>query len=443
MNLTAEVRKIGRRNFLKAAGGASALAALGTTAIVRGPARGGPVRAALIGYGKQGRMLRDCMDADLMSLVAICDIRPASDADKAASAGVRWYQDWRRLLKDERIEAVLIATPLWTHAEIATACLKAGKHVLCETAMAGDTAGCRQMMEAAQRNKRILAMGYQDYYEPLYWAAYHNIFKQGILGDVYAIEAARHSYNSGRVESEPDAVSFDPRPWGYASMEQLLNWRLYRQYSAGLMAEWGGALVSLTNWFLEAVPVAVQANGGIFSYKDGRDVDDHVYATLEYPNGRTVTLSLIQSNGLEKSYTQFMGTKGTLILGRDEALLFTKKEANHATVAMAKLNGSQAVMDASASRNEEASNHSVLAGGGSAGQGNGTAAFQQEIAGFCGAIRTGAPFRCDVAHAYDIARTCFAVNDAIRQNKRLNLQGVQAFNEPRAFDVADHWSQYA
>jgi hypothetical protein len=110
---------------------------------------------------------------------------------------------------------------------------------------------------------------------------------------------------------------------------------------------------------------------------------------------------------------------------------------------MAKLNGSQAVMDASASRNEEASNHSVLAGGGSAGQGNGTAAFQQEIAGFCGAIRTGAPFRCDVAHAYDIARTCFAVNDAIRQNKRLNLQGVQAFNEPRAFDVADHWSQYA
>jgi len=86
MNLTAEVRKIGRRNFLKAAGGASALAALGTTAIVRGPARGGPVRAALIGYGKQGRMLRDCIDADLMSLVAICDIRPASDADKAASA---------------------------------------------------------------------------------------------------------------------------------------------------------------------------------------------------------------------------------------------------------------------------------------------------------------------------------------------------------------------
>ena len=431
MNFTAEVRKIGRRNFLKAAGGASTLAALGTTAIVRGPSRGGPIRAALIGYGKQGRILCNCMDGDLMSLVAICDIRPASEGDKTAFVGVRWYQDWRRLLKDERIEAVLIATPLWTHAEIATACLQAGKHVFCETAMASDVNGCRQMMEAAQKSRRLLTIGYQDYYEPLYWAAYHNIIKQGILGDVYTIEAARHNYNSGRVENDAGAVTFDPRPWGYASLEQLLNWRLYRQYSDGLMAEWGGALVSLTNWYLNAAPVAVQATGGILSYKDGRDVNDHVYATLEYPNGRAATLSLIQSNGLEGSYTQFMGTKGTLILGKEEALLFAENEGSHATVGVAKLNGSQAVMNASASRNEEASNHSVLSGGGSTGQGNGTAAFQQEIAGFCGAIRTGAPFRCDVVHAYDTALTCFAVNDAIRQNRRLSIQGLRACSQPR------------
>jgi predicted dehydrogenase len=442
MALTAEARKIGRRNFLKAAGGVSALAALGTTAIVRGPSRGGPVRVALIGYGKQGRMLRNCMDADLISLVAICDIRPASEADKAASAGVHWHQDWRRLLKEERIEAVLIATPLWTHAEIATACLKAGKHVLCETAMASDAEGCRQMMEAAKKGGRLLAIGYQDYYEPLYWAAYHNIMKQGILGEVYAIEAAWHSYNSGRVEKDAGAASFDPRPWGYASLEQLLNWRLYRKYSDGLMAEWGGALVSLTNWFLGAAPAAVQATGGIYSYKDGRDVDDHVYATLEYPNGRTATLSLIQSNGLEGSYTQFMGTKGTLILGKDEALLFAENESSHATVGIAKLSGSQAVIDASASRNEEASNHSVLSGG-SSGQGDSTAAFEQEIAGFCGAIRSGSPLRCDAAHAYGTALTCFAVNDAMRQNKRLSLQGLQAISHPGAFDAGDYRSQYA
>lgn len=443
MNLSAEARKIGRRNFLKAAGGASALAALGTTAIVRGPSRGGPVRAALIGYGKQGRMLQNCMNPDLISLAAVCDIRPASEADKAASAGVRWYQDWRSLLKDEHIEAVLIAAPLWTHAEIATGCLKAGKHVLCETAMASDANGCRQMIDAAKKSRRLLAIGYQDYYEPLYWAAYQNIMKQGILGEVYTIEAAWHSYNSGRVENDASGATFDPRPSGYASPEQLLNWRLYRKYSDGLMGEWGGALVSLTNWFLDAAPVAVQATGGIYSYKDGRDVDDHIYATLEYPSGRTATLSLIQSNGLEASYTQFMGTKGTLIVGKDEALLFAENEKNLATVGTAKLNGSQAVLDASASRNEEASNHSVLAGGGNGVEENSTAVFEREIAGFCGAIRRGAPLRCDAARAYETALTCFAVDDAIRQNKRLSIQELQANNHHRAFDAEGYRSQYA
>jgi hypothetical protein len=100
-------------------------------------------------------------------------------------------------------------------------------------------------------------------------------------------------------------------------------------------------------------------------------------------------------------------------------------------------------MDASASRNEEASNHSVLAGGGSGGQGDSTAAFENEIAGFCGAIRTRAPLRCNAEHAYDSALTCFAVNDAIRQNKRLSLQGLQAIHQPRAFDAEGYRSQYA
>jgi predicted dehydrogenase len=289
----------------------------------------------------------------------------------------------------------------------------------------------------------LLAIGYQDYYEPLYWAAYRNIMKQGILGDVFTIEAASHSSSSGRMESDPGAKSFDPRPWGYATLDQLLNWRLYKRYSGGLTAEWGGALISLTNWFMEAVPLAVQATGGIYSYKDGRDVNDHVYASLEYPNGRTATLSLIQSNGFEGSYVQFMGTKGTLILGRDEALLFAENEPNHATVGAAKLNGSQTVLDASASRNEEASNHSVLMSGAGGGQGDGAVALQQEIAGFCGAIRTGASFRCDPAHAQNVALTCLAVNDAMERNKRLNLQGLQAACGPDAFDMTDHRLQHA
>jgi predicted dehydrogenase len=390
----------------------------------------------------QGKNLRSALDPAIMELVAICDIKPTVKQDVASNAGVRWYSDWRRMMQEQNIEAVLIATPLCNHADIATGCLEAGKHAFCETSMAMDVNSCRQMSQAAQKSRRILHIGYQEYYDPLYWAAYHNIIQAGLLGDIHTVKGTWHSYDSGRVKNAMNDVSFDPRPWGYESEDQLRNWRLYRRYSRGLTVEWGGPLVSLMNWFLGAVPVNVQATGGIYSYKDGRDVNDHVYATLDYPNGRTATLSLIQSNGFEGSYTQFMGTRGTLMIGKDLALLFTEAGSRPATVAVAKQNGSQPLLDSSASRTEEASNHAVLTGGGNVEHGGNLEAFQEELNAFCGAIRTGAPLRCDVTHAYDVARTCFAIDAAIEQKMRVRLPSLAVNNHVGIDDMAASESQY-
>lgn len=413
MNFNLAKRKIGRRNFLKAIGGSSALAALGTAAVMRGPKRGGPVRAALIGYGAQGKILQASIDPSITNLVAICDIRPLDQTGVAEGQRIKSYQNWQQLLASEQIEAVLVATPPASHAEIAIGCLEAGKHVFCETAIAIDADDSERMMNAARKNQRRLYVGYQDFYQPLYWAAYRNIIKQGLLGDIYTIEAAWHSPTSGRIAVDPGAPSFDPRPWGYASMEQLVNWRLYERYSNGLMGEWGGALVSTINWFLDATPTSVLATGGIYSYQDGRDVADHVYTTLVYPNSRTATLSLIQSNGFEGTYVQFMGTRATLIVGQDEALLFEEDAGKRTTVTTANMNPSQAVVDTSASRSAEASNHSTLAREPGTGKASRLEAFRQEIASFCGAIRTGAPLRVQPTHARDVLFTCLAVNDAI------------------------------
>jgi predicted dehydrogenase len=179
------------------------------------------------------------------------------------------------------------------------------------------------------------------------------------------------------------------------------------------MGEWGGALVSTINWFLDATPTSVLATGGIYSYQDGRDVADHVYTTLVYPNGRTATLSLIQSNGFEGSYVQFMGKRATLIVGQDEALLFAEDAGKRTTMTAANMNASQAVVDTSASRSEEASNHSTMTQGAGSGNASRLEAFRQEIAAFCGAIRTGAALRVQPTHARDVLLTCLAVNDAI------------------------------
>jgi predicted dehydrogenase len=442
MNLTAQMRRIGRRNFLKAVGGLAAFAGLGTTAVFRGPRRGGPVRLALIGFGAQGKVLANLLDPQVAELVAVCEIRPLSQPDSVQTSAVKWYQDWRRMLHEQRIEGVLIATPPSAHAEIATACLAAGKHVFCETPMATDAADCQRMIKTAKTNKRILQVGYQEYYSPHYRAAYRNLLQNELLGEVYTVEAAWHNSSSGRKEVAATGVTFDPRPWGYASLDELVNWRLYRRYSNGLTSEWGGALISLTNWFLDSSPTSVQATGGIFSYKDGRENADHVYASLEYPGGKTATLSLVQSNGFEGGYVQFMGTKGTLIIGRDDALLFTESVARPTTVSAANVTSGQPILDTSASRSAEAANHSTLTQG-TVGVSDEEEAIRQEIAGFCGAIRTGAPLRCEPASAYNVALACEVIDQAMERAQRLPLPSMADSSQRGGLRVVNGWFENA
>src|SRR5207244_9623919 len=94
--------------------------------------------------------------------------------------------------------------------------------------------------------------------------------------------------------------------------------------------------IEVTNWFLGGPPVAVQSTGGVYRFKD-REVYDHVYATFEYPQGRTAVFSSIESNAFDNYYEMYFGTKATLLLrGETEAYLFDEageKKANGIEVA--------------------------------------------------------------------------------------------------------------
>ena len=92
---------------------------------------------------------------------------------------------------------------------------------------------------------------------------------------------------TGAATSDPPSKDFDPSKWGYPTWDHLNNWRLYWRYSQGLFAELGSHQVNAANWFLDAKPVRVQAMGGVYRFKDGREVPDHVFATFEYPGGIT------------------------------------------------------------------------------------------------------------------------------------------------------------
>ena len=425
MNLTPEQQTVGRRNFLKAVAGVPALAGLGVAAAARGPVRGGPVRVGFVGLGGEGRVLLAQVDPAFAEVTALCDINPSQllRADevlaKTGKPKAPHYADYKEMLAKADIEGVIIATPLWAHADQTVTCLEAGKHVLCEKMMAWDVEGCERMRDAARRTGRVLEIGYQRFYSAMYQAAHQGIIQAGTLGDIYTARIAWHRNGNWRRAGDPPTPAYDPSPWGYKDWEHLLNWRLYKQYSRGLLAELASHQVNIVNWFFGAVPEFVHGTGSVARWKDGREVDDHVYATFEYPGGRTATFSSIESNAFDHYYEVFFGTKGTLLLkGEAEAYLFEEGGGARPTGIEVTSSAGGAVLEASESRTADAAGQSRSA---TATGGDRLAAYRQEISAFCAAVRTGAPLLCGPDKAIGSAVACLRAFDAIEQKTRLRV----------------------
>jgi predicted dehydrogenase len=423
VNLTPEQQAIGRRNFLKAVAGVPALAGLGAAVALEGPVRGGPVRLGFIGLGGQGRVLLGRVDPAFAEVRALCDINPAqlARADevlaKNGRPAARLYAEWREMLEREDLEAVVLATPLWTHADLTAGCLEAGQHVLCEKMMAWDVAGCERMRVTAARSRRVLEIGYQRFYNPVYQAAYDGVVRAGVLGDIHHARLAWHRNGNWRRSGEPPSPDYDPSPWGYPTFEHLINWRLYKRYSKGLLAELASHQVSVANWFFGAPPEAVMASGGVHRFQDGREAYDHVYATFEYPAGRTAVFSSIESNAFDHYYEAFFGTKGTLILrGESEAYLFDEGGGPQPTGIEVTPKGSGPVLEASESRVADAAGRAQA---GTADRADRLTAYSGLVSGFCAAIRVGRPLACGPDRAFASALACLRADQAVEQKARL------------------------
>ena len=427
MNLTPEQMAVGRRNFLKAIAGVPAVAALGAAAEMRGPVRGGPVRVGFIGVGGQGRALLGRVDPAFTDVRAMADINPASleraDAllQKAKRPPAKHYVEWKDMLQHEDLEAVIIAVPLWAHADVVCGALDEGKHVLCEKMMAWSKDGYDRMMAAAKRNGRVLEIGYQRNYNPVYRSAYEGVMQKGLLGDVHYVRLVWHRNGNWRRPGNPPYPGFDASKWGYPTWDNLWNWRLYWKYSQGLFAELGSHQVNATNWFLGAEPQRVQASGGIYRFKDGREVPDHVYALFEYPNGITATFSSIESNAFDDRYEEFFGTKGTLIIrNENDAMLFDEGKAAAATGVEVGPKGAGAALEASETRPEAAGGAAKVASEQTA-RPHAASPSTYEINAFCSAVRTGSALACGPVKASYSAAWCLAANDAMKRSMPIKV----------------------
>jgi hypothetical protein len=190
------------------------------------------------------------------------------------------------------------------------------------------------------------------------------------------------------------------------------------------MAELASHMVSITDWFFGATAESAIGSGGVYRFRDGREIPDHTYVTLDYPGGRTAVFTSIESNAFDGYYEAYYGTRGTLILkGETEAYLFDEGapagEARATGVAVAAKAGP--VGTASESRAADAAGAGGRTGAPSGG-GDRLAAYRYEIRGFCGAVRTGSPLQCGPELALGAARACIAGFLALEEKKRIVIE---------------------
>jgi predicted dehydrogenase len=393
----------------------------------------GRVKVGLVGLGAQGELLLDQMPPDCFDVQAVCDIYPPRRAaaihraERRFGAEPKAYEKVQDLLQHKGLEAVVIATPLWTHSLMTLSALSNGLHVFTEMMIASTVDDCLQMVKVANKEGKLLQVGHQRRYNPLYQNAVNQI-ASGMLGDIFHVRCVWHLNDSWRraaPDVKKEASEFDPANWGYDDLDQWANWRLYKKYSAGLMGELGGHQIDAVNWLLGGSPKAVTGTGGIFKYRDGRDLEDHAFATLEYagPGGGDVTcqVSAITTNGHEHSSEQFMGTKGTMIFtGETDGMYFKEGVDKMTEVTVANVDLVSIVKTASESRKRDqvAGPMSNSGYGGSADQ---LWPYEEELRHFAKCVRTGEGPLCNGEDALRSAVAVLRGNDAIRTKSRIEL----------------------
>ena len=311
-----------RREFLKAAAAVAAVSALpgvGAPALLATPNPNEVVNYGFIGTGTEGCLLLKNLSTIAQGrCLCTCDIYPPNLKKGVETIGgnPQTYDDYRRLLERKDVDAVLIATPLHLHAQMVIDSLNAGKHVFVEKCMFFKEEEGEKIRQAAEAHpKQVLQVGLQRRSSLLYQVAMAMI-RQGALGKVTFVRAQWHRNGNWR------------RPVSDPKLERLLNWRMYREYSGGIMTELASHQIDVANWAIGATPVAVMGAGGIDYWKDGRETNDNAEVIFEYPGGQKLVFTGILSNAHYNFSEQIMGDRGTIEITIGKGIYFRENVAN-------------------------------------------------------------------------------------------------------------------
>ncbi|HJX72407.1 MAG TPA: Gfo/Idh/MocA family oxidoreductase, partial [Bacteroidales bacterium] len=253
------------------------------------------------------------------AMIASANAAREGNNGKSGKAAHR-YRTYNELIAAEDIDAVIIATPDHWHAQMAIDAAKAGKHVYLEKGMTRTASETFMLRKAIKDTGIIFQLGHQGRQTDSYRKA-REILQKDILGKISIVEVCtnRNDPNGAWVydihpEASPDTIDWKqfigPTNWHPFSPERFFRWRCWWDYGTGLAGDLLTHEYDAVNQVLDlGIPHSAVASGGIYYYKDGREVPDVFHAVFEYPHRDLV---LVYSASL--SSERF---RGKVIMGHD------------------------------------------------------------------------------------------------------------------------------
>uniref|UniRef100_UPI0032178BD8 Gfo/Idh/MocA family protein n=1 Tax=uncultured Draconibacterium sp. TaxID=1573823 RepID=UPI0032178BD8 len=272
------------------------------------------------------------------------EIRPGGQ--NAPKLPIKRYPTYQEMLADKDIDAVIIATPDHHHARIATEAARAGKHVYCEKSPALNEEELNELYTTVKNSNVVYQLGHQITKSIVFQQA-KEIIKKDILGKITLIETTsnRNTANGAWIRHlDPNGNpkpgnenTIDWKQWlgdtNYTpfSTDRYYNWSKWFDYDTGLIGQLFSHEFDAVNQLLHiGIPESVTSSGGIYYWKDNREVPDSLHCVFEYPNQ---DLTLLYSGNLASSRERgrvFMGHDASMELGNNAIIMADRNSTRYA-----------------------------------------------------------------------------------------------------------------
>ncbi|NDP20526.1 MAG: Gfo/Idh/MocA family oxidoreductase [Paludibacter sp.] len=262
---------------------------------------GSKARIGVIGPGSRGQFLMSFLVQNpKVEITAICDVfQPSIDAALKMAPKAKVYTDYKQLLEDKNVDAVLIATPLHKHYEMAMDAFDADKHVFCEKSIAYSMDETHKIYQKYKRSHKVFFIGQQRLFDPRYIRAIEKVHS-GEFGEICGIRTFWHRNNDWR------------RPVPANATDKQINWRLYSDCSKGIMTELACHQLQIGTWAMREIPEKVMGHGALTFWKEKREVLDNVSCIYAFKNGVKMNFDSVLSNKFYGLEEQILCNKGTV-----------------------------------------------------------------------------------------------------------------------------------